>query len=58
MKRTLTLTVQVEVDTSGPQDQEAIRDVLHETDKALDYWFGHTDRAMTNRGVSIKNGKA
>lgn len=50
----IVLTVRVEVGATTPEQQKAAaNDALYEVDKALDYWFGHTDRPMTNLGVRL-----
>jgi hypothetical protein len=54
MEITVTLTVQVEVEATHADDQQAITDVQYEVDKALDYWFSHTARPMTSHGVSLQ----
>lgn len=46
----ITLTVQVET----PDDAAAPADVTYQVDKALDYWFSHTDRDMSNMGITVK----
>lgn len=47
----ITLTVEVETPDGG---LTVLADVTHQVDKALDYWFSHTDRDMSNMGVTVK----
>jgi len=54
MKITLTVEVEIETEASPSEREAAERDAIYETEKALDYWFSHTDRSMTARTVSLR----
>lgn len=54
MKVTMRLTVEIEVETTGHEREQASADAVNETENALDYWFSHTDRKMTARSVTLK----
>jgi hypothetical protein len=53
MKRILIMRVEVEVEMEPGGLEKAREDVIYQTEKALDYWFGHVDRPMTTTSVEL-----